>query len=224
MDILEIHYALDLEVDKISSNQIPDLLPAQKDTYIMRGIREWMRQTYGEFPTLFETNHKKIAQLSNLHITSPGLQAGLTPTIAGNLKEVKLDNLTYDYFVATKILADTDCGRIRVTLIQTDDEADVFTQEDSQWKQLPGFFAKSSDGTNSSLYLDGDTDKVFISYLKQPNRVFVGGYNHIDGDSISTDAPINCDIDPAFHTEIITIAAKILKTDLEKYNLVQNAN
>lgn len=82
----------------------------------------------------------------------------------------------------------------------------------------------------TSLYLDtnnriGDEEftieQVFISYIKYPNRVFFGGYDHIDGMSNSTTDPIHCDIDEAYHDEIVRKAVYLAKVDLEDVTGVQ---
>jgi hypothetical protein len=75
-----------------------------------------------------------------------------------------------------------------------------------------------------SLYLDTrniygepqfDINQVYISYLKYPNRVFIGGYNHIDGLSDINSDPIHCDIDEGFHDEIIRIAISLAEKDIK---------
>jgi hypothetical protein len=69
-----------------------------------------------------------------------------------------------------------------------------------------------------SLYLDTtDVDgtqqyqvvNACISYIKYPNRVFVGGYDHIDLHSDSSSDPIHCDLDEAFHKDIVDIAVAL---------------
>lgn len=46
-----------------------------------------------------------------------------------------------------------------------------------------------------------------ISYIKRPNRVCLGNYTHIDRHA--SNVPIHCDIDDAFHREIVNIAVKL---------------
>ena len=74
-----------------------------------------------------------------------------------------------------------------------------------------------------SLYLDTtdmygvsqfDVVNAYISYIKYPNRVFIGGYNHIDKHSTSTSLPIHCDIDEGFHQDIVEIAVKLASRDI----------
>lgn len=74
-----------------------------------------------------------------------------------------------------------------------------------------------------SLYLD-TTDlqgvqqyevvNACISYIKYPNRVFIGNYDHIDKHSTSATDPIHCDIDEGFHDDIVKIAVELAKSDV----------
>jgi len=77
---------------------------------------------------------------------------------------------------------------------------------------------------SNSIYLDTrdkycepqfEIDEVFLSYIKYPNRVFIGGYDHIDGMSTNIDGPIHCDIDDAFHEEIVSIAVRMAEEDIQ---------
>lgn len=73
-----------------------------------------------------------------------------------------------------------------------------------------------------SLYADA-TDKygnkefnivgAQISYLKYPNRVCLGTYSHIDRHA--SNVPIDCDINPAFHHQIVTMAVELAVKSLK---------
>jgi len=80
------------------------------------------------------------------------------------------------------------------------------------------------NNTLQSLYLDTTNSKgvsqftistAYISYIKYPNRVFAGGYNHIDNMSTSSSAQIHCDLDDSVHPKIVEIAANLAKLDIE---------
>ena len=80
----------------------------------------------------------------------------------------------------------------------------------------------SKNDSLKSIYLDSknrlgkpefDVLAARISYLKRPNRVCFGNYTHIDKHSSNT--PIHCDIDDAFHREIVNIAANIASRTLQ---------
>lgn len=74
-----------------------------------------------------------------------------------------------------------------------------------------------------SLYLDTTdiegvpqftVESIWVSYIKYPNRVFVGGYAHIDKHSTSATAAIHCDIDESFHSDIVEIAVQVAARDV----------
>jgi hypothetical protein len=60
-----------------------------------------------------------------------------------------------------------------------------------------------------------DIDEVYVSYVKYPNRVFIGGYDHIDGQSKNDSPQIHCDLDDMIHDEIVREAIRLSKRDME---------
>jgi hypothetical protein len=75
-----------------------------------------------------------------------------------------------------------------------------------------------------SVYLDTNNKlgkqefeivELYPSYIKRPNRVFIGGYNHIDGHSTNSSPAIHCDLDSAFHDEIVTLAVSLAAQDIQ---------
>lgn len=82
------------------------------------------------------------------------------------------------------------------------------------------FSNRYSNDSLSSIYLDCRNrfgkaeftiDAVGVSFIKYPNRVFVGGYDHIDGHSTASSPPIHCDIDDSFHETIVRIAVGLAR-------------
>lgn len=74
-----------------------------------------------------------------------------------------------------------------------------------------------------SLYLDTRDRKgvkqfsignVYLSYVKYPNRVFIGGYDTLDGMSTTDSPKIHCDLDSIYHDEIIRIAVRMAEEDI----------
>jgi hypothetical protein len=105
MLIDEMHYRFDLEVDRVASQDRPDILPPEKDDYLNRAINIFVKDRYGfDNPKKegFETSQERISSLMNLHIKSPELQTGLTPINLGNgLYEIRLSSLSYRYLFLT---------------------------------------------------------------------------------------------------------------------------
>jgi len=78
--------------------------------------------------------------------------------------------------------------------------------------QLQSIYLDTNNSNGESQYEILD---ACISYIKYPNRVFIGGYDHIDKHSTATTAQIHCDIDEAFHPDIVKIAVEL---DKKRYN------
>jgi hypothetical protein len=70
------------------------------------------------------------------------------------------------------------------------------------------------DTTDSSGTQQFTASAACISYIKYPNRVFIGGYNHIDKHSVSAGTQIQCDIDEGFHQDIVQMAIQLALKDI----------
>lgn len=228
MLIQQLHYELKLELNKIDSNDRPDLLPAEIDAYLNRGIWRWFVSRYGsEKPKKgFETNQLRISNLASLHVKSPELQVAITPTSLGSgIYEVKLSSLTYDYFVLTRARTDitkSNCTHSKdtVKIVETDDDNTIrFLKPSFIWKRVNARFGKSSDGTaNQSIYFDTGSDftisSVYLDYIKKPNQVFLGTYDRTNIGLGSALTAVECDIDSNFHYEIVSMARQEIERDI----------
>jgi len=237
MNIDQMHYNFELEKNKIASLANSNFIPVEKDEYLNKSIWYFLKSRYNIDGNNkgFETNQDRITKLSNLHIKSPELQSGLVPTLINGINKIELKDLKFEYLFLTKASVDikkSNCtkNRVRVKLTQTDDLNLLYSSPSFDWNIVNGQFGKVESGTTlnaekSALYLyteDGSTiDKVYIDYIKYPNRVFFGGYDHIDGQSNSTDPKINCDIDAGFHDEIVRQAVLFAIEDLGDVQGVQ---
>lgn len=230
MNIDQMHYNFELEKNKVASLANANFLPVEKDEYLNKSIWRVLKGNYNidKSNKGFETNQDRISKLSNLHIKSPELQIGLTPALANGVYRIELKDLTYEYLFLTKASVDikkNTCTKsgVRIKLHQTDDLNTTYSSPSFNWSIVNGQFGKVESGTTlnaekSALYLyteDGSTiENVYIDYIKYPNRVFFGGYDHIDGQSSSTDPKISCDIDAGFHDEIVRQAVEFAIEDL----------
>lgn len=232
MNIDQMHHEFKLEKNKIDSLALMDFIPVEIDAYINKSIWFFLKSRYKINKNSnkgFETNQDRITQLSNLHIKSPELQPGIVPTLVSNgIYKIELKDLAYEYLFLTKasgVITKTGCTikRVRIKLQQTDDLNTVYSSPDFNWGIVNGQFGKTDSGTvtnseKSALYLyteeDSQISTIYIDYIKYPNRVFFSGYAHIDGQSVSTDPKINCDIDAGFHDEIIRQAVAFAAEDL----------
>ena len=231
MVIDQLHHEFKLEKNKVDSLASMDYLPVEIDAYLNKSIWFFLKSRYkiNQSNRGFETNQDRITQLSNLHIKSPELQPGIVPTLVTNgTYKIELKDLDYEYLFLTKANCDikkADCIKngVRIKLTQTDDNNTLYSSPNFNWKIVNGQFGKTDSGTatnveKSALYIyteeGSEITTIYIEYIKYPNRVFFGGYDHIDGQSVSTDPKINCDIDAGFHDEIVRQAVLFAVEDL----------
>ena len=231
-----MHTEVVLQADKLDSQINQDLDARIIDSYLNRGILRWLKKRYGysrEEREGFETNQQRIDELSSLHIKSPEEQPRITPTplSATGIFEVPLvvsnNYLKYDYLHLTRARIDissNDCvKRVVYNNKQTDDRDTFYDKPSFKWGNVRATFGRSSIQTDeSAIYFDSDgdfdIDYVYLDYLKLPRTVFIGGYDHINGDPDYTAISGNsfdCDIDPGFHEEIVEAAVLEIKIDLE---------
>lgn len=241
MLISQLHYEFKLEANKIDSNDRPDLLPAEIDAYLNKAIWLFVKSRYGSTQPLrgFETDQLRISNLASLHVKSPELQPVITPSSLNNgIYEVKLTTptLSYNYLALTR--ARVNMGKDGCTssnelikVVETDDRSDIrFIKPSYTWKRINARFGKSSDGSNNqSLYLDTGNDftisGVYVDYLKYPNTVFLGGYDRTSIGLGSSTTATECDIDSAFHPEIVSLAVQELTKDLrdpQAYQIIKD--
>jgi hypothetical protein len=268
MLIDEMQYEFKLRKDRVDSGDKVDFEPWEIDSFINNAQWWFLKDRYSIEPVRkkgFETDQIRISQLDTLHVKSPHLQPGLTPTlIQDGVYEVRLndlgDNINGQYF---RYLFLTDgyiqaeknaCTKfISMDYLQSDDSLTTYTEADWTWRRVNYSFGKStfaiqhlttpgsnqdpdsvglieSVGTNDnlddelvSIYLDtrdrfGEPqftiNTVYLSYIKYPNRVFFGGYDHIDTLSNSTSPRIHCDLPEAFHDEIVNIAVRLAEKSI----------
>lgn len=74
---------------------------------------------------------------------------------------------------------------------------------------------------NLDKEVEFEIEEAYVSYIKYPNKVFIGGYDTLDGLYKSTSNPVNCDIDDAFHDEIVRLAVQYARQDVQDVAGVQ---
>lgn len=233
MLIDEMHYEFDLRLDRVASQDRADFYDNEKDAYLNRAIQAWVKERYGFGYPLggdqpkkagFETNQERISNLMTLHIKDP-VQPALTPVSLGSGKyEIRLRDLTYPYLFLTSariVIDKNDCAKtIDHKEWQIDDRKNTFNEPNFNWSRVHANFGRSTLVSSAnddlySIYFD-TTDyagvpqfsitSVQLNYIKQPDRVCLGTYIHID-DKVTvapaTSALVNCDIHKNFHDEIV---------------------
>ena len=74
--------------------------------------------------------------------------------------------------------------------------------------RVKSLFLDTTDKKGNSQY---EVVEACLSYIKYPNRVFIGGYDHVDKHSSQNTEPIHCDLDEAFHGDIVKLAVELAK-------------
>jgi hypothetical protein len=75
---------------------------------------------------------------------------------------------------------------------------------------LKSFYIDSKDRCRKPAYTVLGAQ---VSYIKRPNRVCLGNYSHID--KHTSNVAIHCDIDDAFHREIVNIAVSLATQSIQ---------
>lgn len=83
------------------------------------------------------------------------------------------------------------------------------------------FIRTKSNARNTEEFVP---EQVYISYIKYPNRVFIGGYDTVDGLYKSNSRRVHCDLDEAFHDEIVRLAVQLAREDIQDQLGIQISN
>jgi hypothetical protein len=242
MTILGMHAWFDLEADRISSGNGPDFNQREKDDYINKAIWIFGNQYY-EAKRLnpsggFETRQHNIDALRNLVIKFPESQSALVPQeFERGIWELPLSTLEFEYWHYLRgqaSIVKNNCKKlVSFRLLEHDDDYTAYNKPSYKWGRIIARFGKSSfsptttlNDEKGSIYFetanDFDIENVRLEYLKYPAQVFFGGYNEINGVYVSTDSAVDCDIDAAYHQEIVSIAVREALRDtqnIEGYQL-----
>jgi hypothetical protein len=219
MTISELHYAFKVAMDRIDSNSQTDFNKGEIDYLLNEAQLIFLKtrsSTSNSKQKGFEATQKRIDDLSTLLVKYPEQQP-LTPVS----NEVNLSLLTYEYYSLVRIYAEvqyTDCVKnVQLKFVQHDDLNDVLKDPFNSASQdaIPYNFGKSSTSSSTSIYLyptTGTVNKVYIEYLKLPNKVSFGGYAYVDG---VVYPPSTLEFPEHTHLEIVDIAANIAAMNIE---------
>jgi hypothetical protein len=234
MNIQELHYSFNLKVDKVDSLNEDSFNDVERDWILNYAISVFVKQRFGTTNVKkggLETSTKRIDDLRSLHKK----QFEITPTLySTNLYEAALNNITNpstlvvpkDYWFTTRLRADVRSGtctkNVGVNTTQTDDLNEALTYKfykpSFKWGRLLATFNDDSvdnenpDDILGSIFLHTDSFevvKLYIDYIKMPNRVWLGTYNTLDGNYVVGNNPIQCDLPDHTHEELTTLAAKL---------------
>jgi hypothetical protein len=232
MEFLKIRYNFNdkknaFEVDQYRMSELsnlhiksPELQPAVTPTSLGNGLYEVRLDSLGNningqyFRYLFLTKAVLTIQKNNCQ------------------KKIRLNLYQTDDFKTFFNQPDWDWGEVHAmfgksTFVATPTASPVVNDSMDFTANLvtnPGLVTERFNNDQlQSLFIDTtDIDGVqqftvvdaCISYIKYPNRVFIGGYNHIDKHSTTATPQIQCDIDEAFHKDIVDLAVQMAMRDI----------
>lgn len=233
MTIREAHYDFDLKMDRINSHSQTNFNKAEKDWLINEAGLVFLKQRSGTNNSKrkgFENTQKRIDDLSTLVIKFPE-QPFIVPTkVDTNIYEVDLSTLEYKYYALTRLYCQATiegCVKtVPLRFIQSDDFNDILKDPFNSPSEefFPYNLGKSSTSNSQSIYiypLDAAITKVFVEYLKYPNKVSSGDYQYIDG---VTYPEQTLEFPEHTHTEIIDLAVMIASTNIESPEYIQLKN
>jgi len=235
MNINEIHYRIKMRGNKLDSNYMKNIPPAQLDVLINDTTSDYIEMFYTGnniqgYDVGFEVGEQRIDMLSSLVVKNPD-QGVLTPSnYDSTLKvyEFKFSGLKYPYRHFVRAYIFSDCGTISIVptnLTQHDDLSSVLTDKTRKpsklWKRIVATIGKdslSSSFQDSSLYVytggEFTITGIYIEYVKQPEVVYFGGYNSLDGLYTTGDPQVDSDIPVTYHSLLCDMCVQNLFRNL----------
>lgn len=220
MNIIEMHYELDVRLNDIQSLNYNNFYPAEKDVYFNRGQIQLINQKYGlnnPYNKGFEANQKRIEDLKYLLVKN--YDNPLSPIIVDSSKGIyKYDirQLTekYLYYISSYInIRKSNCEQSTpLSIIEHDDIyvslADANYSPSFEWLHVPANF--STDYiyvyTNNEFTLGN----LHIDYLRYPKQIRHGSYTDLDGFLIEQQ---DCELPEYLHYELLDIVEMLIKMD-----------
>lgn len=240
MTIQEMHYSFKLKTDKIDSLNVDSFNDVEIDWVLNYAIDVFVKQRYGltnNKQTGLEVTQKRIDDLRSLHKKEYEMVTSLVkPNLySANLSQIvnpSNQTISDDYWFTTRLRAEIKKGEcvknVGVKLIQTDDLNEAlqykFYKPDFNWGRVLATINLDWNGSDSVFLYTGSfqVEKVFIDYVKRPNKVWLGTYPSLDGVYVPIlNPPVNCDLSDNTHEEITTLAATLALGLISDPNFMQ---
>ena len=172
MVIQRLHHEIKFRFNKLNSNHKEDFWPQHIDDAINKATDDYIEIFYSgrlnkPYQLGFDVTQQRMDMLNNLVISSV-----VTPTLVTTNKYSITLPVTYKHFVR----GTTNCG-IPITIVRHNDLDqklhDENTKPSKKWNRALGVFQDNK----LFIYTDGTISTVEITYIKQPVKVFFGGYD-----------------------------------------------
>jgi hypothetical protein len=218
MTISEMHTAFNLELDKVNSLQYPSFTNNEKDYWLNRAIREFVKTRYSgnNFRKEgFEQSQKRIDDLRTLvrEVTIPCTSSGATKP-NGYVLTNGFSNTVFStagaYWLSlgeeVSILVGTISSRVGVTEITADEYSQEIDNPFSSYilhynqaKPLRLFYNNTIEFITDGNY---SVTNAYIRYLKSPAVVAYSG--------------TSCDLPEHTHDEIVCLAVRLALENIEQ--------
>lgn len=228
-DILWLHQAFKMAVNELDSNVNIGYPKELIDIVLNKAVLKWLEETVKGL----ESNQAIIEKLSSLVIRTPltstatATNSFQTPVASSltlsNAYEYRFDGLTQPYYrflSAHVVVSKGNCskrGKLRIE--QHDDIETVLIDNNRKpsWRygEVVGEFGRdgkaytiaNANTVAKSLIVHTEKDttlgSLYLTYLKVPNQVSIGGYNDLNGNAMTR---TELDIPQEYYPEIIEYA------------------
>lgn len=232
MTIDRIHQEIKFRWNKINSNHKKDFPSAFIDDAVNKSIDDFVEIFYSgnnskEYKFGFEVTQQRTDMLQSLIVPETTYNATLVST---NRYTVNLLNFSpkYRHFLRAYVNpVECPTKRIPVSLVRINDLetklADNNTQPSLLWNRCLGSFKNNALELYTKDYTITD---VKIEYLRNPVKVFFGGYDSLEftgGDTTaySTASPkVTSDLPEAYHDLLVDMTVQYIARTLEDSNKV----
>ncbi len=218
MIIDRVHHEIKLRYNKINSNHKLDLPSAYLDDIVNTAYEDFVDIFYSgnnskQYKFGFEVTQQRIDMLQHLVVTT-----SVTPVIVTtNVYEITLPS-DYRYFLSGFV----DLCNSNIFITRHGDInrklKDFNTKPSKQWQRCLGVF----ENGKLILYTDGIISNVRLTYLKNPPKVFFGGYDTLEYISGNLTFPNNASpkqhLDFTFADMVVDMAVQRLSMMLQDQN------
>lgn len=243
MTIAEMHTQLNLRTQKIASFAFDNILATEKDNYLNKAIDRFIKSRLepksNAFGLGFEQSVKRIEDLRALITTSEiDTNEVSQALLEGWFADSAAIPSDFMFVINLSLLIQFNDSGVTFTVPTTKRVVNGALNTDYAEKRIPAKIYQHDDiysilrdpfnapnlstggvTVDSGLiysYTDNKfiTDKVVLTYLRQPAQVSLSG-------------PTDCDLSENVHEEIVDIAAELILSDIEalgKGNQIQSLN
>lgn len=230
MTIERIHQEIKFRWNKLNSNHKKDFFPGTLDDIVNKATDDYVEIFYSgnnskEYKFGFEVTQQRIDMLQSLVVPLVAHPATLVST---DFYRVNISSLVpkYRHFLRAYVVpVECPTKKIPVAITRINDLdtklADANTQPSLVWNRCLGSFKNN----NLELYTKGYTiTEVKIEYLRNPIKVFSGGYDSlefINGDTTSYkigDPTVTSDLPEQHHDLLVDMAVAYIARALEDVN------